>query len=116
VEKKNSASASAQEAHEAIRPSIVDDRFVHPRDTGITDKKKVAKHTRPECRIRWHEEIGPPVTSDHQTTRYTRRLKSDSGLNVSYPLCVQLDLYQLIYERALASVMKDAKLERKVGP
>lgn len=46
VEKKNSASASAQEAHEAIRPSIVDDRFVHPRDTGITDKKKVAKHTR----------------------------------------------------------------------
>lgn len=34
---------SAQEAHEAIRPSIVNDRFVPPRDTGITDKKKASR-------------------------------------------------------------------------
>jgi DNA topoisomerase IA len=44
VDKKNSASSTAQEAHEAIRPSIVNDRFVHPRDTGITDKKKVGRY------------------------------------------------------------------------
>lgn len=42
-EKKNTASVSAQEAHEAIRPSIVNDRFVPPRDTGITDKKKASR-------------------------------------------------------------------------
>jgi DNA topoisomerase-1 len=67
--KKNLASATAQEAHEAVRPSILveSNRFRTPKEMGagwIADKKK-------------------------------------------------LDLYTLIYERTLASVMKDAKMERK---
>jgi DNA topoisomerase-1 len=67
--KKNAASATAQEAHEAIRPSIMTEggRFRTPKEMTagwIADKKK-------------------------------------------------LDLYTLIYERTLASVMKDAKMERK---
>jgi DNA topoisomerase IA len=64
--KRNAASASAQEAHEAIRPSIVEGRFRQPKHLFFEDKKKA-------------------------------------------------DLYQLIYERTLASVMKDAKIERKVS-
>ena len=66
--RRNTAAASAQEAHEAIRPAVVEGRFRTPKGTGILDNKK------------------------------------------------KLDLYQLIYDRTLASVMKDAKIERKVGP
>jgi DNA topoisomerase I len=66
--KKNAASATAQEAHEAIRPAVVDGRFQDPKQLreGGMDPKKA-------------------------------------------------DLYELIYSRTLASVMKDAKLERKVS-
>jgi len=64
--KKNKASETAQEAHEAIRPAILEGSFRRPEVAGLVDKD-------------------------------------------------QLSLYQLIFERTLASVMKDAKIERKVS-
>lgn len=65
-ERKNAAKASAQEAHEAIRPAIVNGEFVHPNVVNI--------------------EPGP-----------------------------KHDLYEMIYYRTLAAVMKDAKVEQKVS-
>lgn len=64
-ERKNAAKASAQEAHEAIRPAIVNGEFVHPNIVAL--------------------EPGP-----------------------------KRDLYEMIYYRTLAAVMKDAKVEQKV--